>query len=136
MKDGLIARLAAQVSEFYDQSLQAGQKSNNIPSDWLTHIAVKKLHFYSAAQYRKSRDVVSGGRANNYGEEIARLQEALQTVNKALESRAYVSKGVRDDLVGLQEVLQNDAERAGKDNDLIYLGKTLPLLSLFLLERD
>src|SRR5271170_5316091 len=49
LKDGLIARLAAQVSDFYDQALQAGMQSINIPSDWITHITAKKLHFYSAA---------------------------------------------------------------------------------------
>ena len=44
MKDGLIARLAAQVSDFYDQALKAGMTSVNIPSDWINHITAKKLH--------------------------------------------------------------------------------------------
>ena len=122
MKDGLIARLAAQVSDFYEQSLQAGMTSVNIPNDWINHIVAKKWHFYSAAQYRKSIDAVSGVGGSNYGEEVARLQEALRCVNKALERRNFLGRGVRDDLLGLQTMLQRDTERAEKDNDLIYLG--------------
>jgi programmed cell death 6-interacting protein len=95
--------------------------STNIPSDWITHITAKKLHFYSAAQYRKSKDAAAGTGVNKYGEELARLQEALRNVNKALERKNFLSRGVRDDLVGLQEMLQRDTERAEKDNDLIYL---------------
>jgi len=124
MKDGLIARLAAQVSDFYDQSLQAGMTSVNIPNDWINHIVAKKWHFYSAAQYRKSIDAVSGVGGSNYGEEVARLQEALRCVNKALERRNFLGRGVRDDLLGLQTMLQRDTERAEKDNDLIYLGNS------------
>ena len=121
MKDSLISKLSAQVSEFYDQALSSAMASTNIPSDWMTHITAKKLHFYSAAQYRKSKDAAAGTGVNKYGEELARLQEALRNVNKALERKNFLSRGVRDDLVGLQEILQRDTERAEKDNDLIYL---------------
>jgi len=96
-------------------------KSANIPSDWIHHVNAKKLHFYSAAQYRKSVDAVSGFGASDYGEEIARLQEALRNVNKALERKNFLGRGVREDLLGLQAMLQRDSERAEKDNDLIYL---------------
>jgi programmed cell death 6-interacting protein len=121
MKDSLISKLSAQVSEFYDQALSSAMASTNIPSDWITHITAKKLHFYSAAQYRKSKDAAAGTGANKYGEELARLQEALRNVNKALERKNFLSRGVREDLLGLQEILQRDTERAEKDNDLIYL---------------
>jgi programmed cell death 6-interacting protein len=121
MKDSLISRLSAQVSEFYDQALSSAMTSVNIPSDWITHITAKKLHFYSAAQYRKSKDAAAGTGTTKYGEELARLQEALRNVNKALERKNFLSKGVRDDLLGLQEILQRDTDRAEKDNDLIYL---------------
>ena len=101
--------------------------SVNIPADWITHINAKKLHFYAAAQYRKSNDAVSGNTGNaHYGEEVARLQEALRSVNKALEKKNFLGRGVRDDLLGLQSILQRDTERAVKDNDLIYMG-TNPL---------
>ena len=124
-KDGLIARLAAQVSDFYDSAVRSGMSSLNIPADWITHITAKKLHFYAAAQYRKSIDIVSGSTSNaHYGEEVARLEEALRTVNKALEKKNFLGKVVRDDLVGLQSTLQRDTERAIKDNDLIYNGTT------------
>src|SRR5271170_1253381 len=132
MKDGLIARLAAQVSDFYDQALKAGMASVNIPSDWINHITAKKLHFYSAAQYRKSIDAVSGAAGSNYGEEVARLQEALRNVNKALERKNFLGRGVRDDLLGLQAMLQRDTERAEKDNDLIYLC----MCSKFVIDSD
>lgn len=135
MKDGLIARLAAQVSDYYDKCLSAASASVNIPSDWITHITAKKLHFYSAAQYRKSIDAVSGAGGSNYGEEVARLQEALRNVNKALERKSILGKGVREDLIGLQAILQRDKERAEKDNDLIYLRMNL-LMSLMSRSRS
>jgi programmed cell death 6-interacting protein len=122
MKDSLIARLSSQVSDFYDQALQAGMASINIPSDWINHVTAKKLHFYAAAQYRKSIEAVSGSAGRNYGEEVARLQEALQAVNKGLEKKNFLIKGVKDDLLGLKTIVERDAERAEKDNDLIYLG--------------
>ena len=121
----MIARLANQVSEFYEQALSAGMNSVNIPSDWITHVNGKKLHFFSAAQYRKSIDAVSGPGRSNYGEEVARLQEALRTVNKALERKNFLGRGVREDLLGLQAILERDSKRAEKDNDLIYLSKSL-----------
>ena len=96
--------------------------SVNIPSDWITHLTAKKLHFYSAAQYRKSMEAVSGTARGKYGEEVARLQEALRNVNKALERKNFLGRGVREDLLGLQNVLRQASERAEKDNDLIYLG--------------
>lgn len=122
LKDGLIARLSTQVSEFYEQSLTAAMTSVNIPSDWITHITAKKLHFYSAAQYRKSIDAVSGATRGKYGEEVARLKEALRNVDRALERKNFLGKGVRDDLLGLQNILRQASETAEKDNDLIYLG--------------
>jgi programmed cell death 6-interacting protein len=122
LKDGLIARLSAQVSEFYEQSLAAAMTSVNIPSDWITHITAKKLHFYSAAQYRKSIEAVSGSAIGRYGEEVARLHEALRNVDKALERKNFLGRGVREDLLGLQTILRQASERAEKDNDLIYLG--------------
>lgn len=122
LKDGLIARLSAQVSEFYEQSLVAVMTSVNIPSDWITHITAKKLHFYSAAQYRKSIEAVSGSAGGKYGEEVARLHEALRNVNKALERKNFLGRGVREDLLGLHNTLRQASERAEKDNDLIYLG--------------
>jgi programmed cell death 6-interacting protein len=121
MKDGLIARLANQVSEFYDQALTAGMNSTNVSGDWITHVNAKKLHFYAASQYRKSMDAVAGVGRSDYGEEVARLHEALRTVNKALERKNFLGRGVREDLLGLQAILQRDSDRAEKDNDLIYL---------------
>jgi hypothetical protein len=129
LKDGLIARLSAQVSEFYEQSLAAAMTSVNIPSDWITHITAKKLHFYSAAQFRKSIEAVSGSARGRYGEEVARLHEALRNVNKALERKNFLGRGVREDLLGLQNILRQASERAEKDNDLIYLGMRIHYFS-------
>ena len=96
--------------------------SVNIPSDWITHITAKKLHVCSAAQFRKSIEAVSGSARGRYGEEVARLHEALRNVNNALERKNFLGRGVREDLLGLQNILRQASERAEKDNDLIYLG--------------
>ncbi|TPX34133.1 hypothetical protein SeMB42_g07358 [Synchytrium endobioticum] len=116
--DATIAKLAAQVAEYYDAAHYQAASSNVFTQPWLTHLHVKTLHFNAAAQYRKACEAFSTGK---YGEEIARLQLAESCVKKASEFHKHLGSAVSNDLKGLQAVLATNLARAEKDNNIIYL---------------
>ena len=122
MKDGLIAKLAAKVSDFYDEAAEYGTKSDTISTEWIHHMTAKHHHFAAAAQYRASRECLD---KQKYGEEIARLRDSLTCVNEALKESRWINKIVLGDLNGLKSRVTEDLKRAEKDNDLIYL-ETVP----------
>ena len=88
LKNGTIAKLSAQVSEFYEQALQLAKDSQgggngtwpvfSFPSvssfalpekapdvllqHIITHMSIKQAHFAAASQYRKSSDDLGSNR--------------------------------------------------------------------------
>lgn len=132
LKDGLIAKLAAKVSDFYDQAAEYGTKSDTVSTDWIHHMTAKHHHFAGAAQYRASRECLD---KQNYGEEVARLRDGLVCVNEALKEARWISKAVLADLNGLKLRVSEDLKRAEKDNDIIYLVPVPPKSELKVLGR-
>lgn len=132
MKDGTIAKLAAKVSDFYDQAAEYGTKSDTVSTEWIHHMTAKHHHFAAAAQYRASRDCLEQQR---YGEEVARLRDSLTCVNEALKEARWVNKIVLGDLNGLKSKVADDLKRAEKDNDIIYLMSVPPKSELATLGR-
>ncbi|KAF4885354.1 pH-response regulator protein palA/prr-1 [Colletotrichum fructicola] len=133
-KDAIIARLAARVSDLYNSAGEAAMKSEAISSAWIHHMSAKHHHFAGAAQYRAACDCLE---KRKYGEEVARLQDAVACVNEGLkESRGgYLNKAVLDDLNGLKRKVEEDLKRAEKDNDVIYLNPVPPKSELKILDR-
>ncbi|KAM0569691.1 hypothetical protein ACHAP9_004569 [Verticillium nonalfalfae] len=133
-KDAIIARLAARVSDLYSTAGDAAMKSEAISSSWIHHMSAKHHHFAGAAQYRAACDCLE---KKKYGEEVARLTDAVQCVNEGLkEARGgYVSKTIIEDLNGLKRKVEEDLKRAEKDNDLIYMDPVPPKPELKLLDR-
>ncbi|KAL9027003.1 MAG: hypothetical protein Q9196_004412, partial [Gyalolechia fulgens] len=132
LKDGLIAKLAAKVSDFYDQAAEFGTKSDIISTEWIHHMTAKHHHFAAAAQYRASRDCLD---KQKYGEEVARLRDSLVCVNEALKESRWINKIVLADLNGLKARVNDDLKRAEKDNDVIYLMPVPPKSELKTLDR-
>ncbi|KAL8934966.1 MAG: hypothetical protein Q9216_005649 [Gyalolechia sp. 2 TL-2023] len=132
LKDGLIAKLAAKVSDFYDQAADFGTKSDIISTEWIHHMTAKHHHFAAAAQYRASRDCLD---KQKYGEEVARLRDSLVCVNEALKESRWINKIVLGDLNGLKARVNEDLKRAEKDNDVIYLMPVAPKSELKTLDR-
>ena len=132
LKDALIAKLAAKVSDFYDQAAEYGTKSDIISTEWIHHMTAKQHHFAAAAQYRASRDCLE---KQNYGEEVARLRDSLKCVNEALKESRWINKIVLGDLNGLKNRVSEDLKRAEKDNDIIYLIPVPPKSELKTLDR-
>ncbi|KAL7749472.1 pH-response regulator protein palA/rim20 [Sorochytrium milnesiophthora] len=131
MKDGVIARLAMKVSEYYTAACEAveGSMVAQMPlmQHWMTHMKVKALHFAAAAQYRKA---VESRNDTKYGEEIARLREALAKIKTALEKQKYVAAAVVKDIKGLELHIQHALTKAEKDNDIVYLQIVPPIANL------
>jgi len=72
-----------------------------------------------------------------YGEEVARLTDAVACVNQGLKEckGGYLSKAVIDDLNGLKKRVEEDLKRAERDNDVIYLQAVPPKPELRILDR-
>lgn len=121
-KDASIAKLAARVSDLYNTAGEAAMRSEAVSSSWIHHMSAKHHHFAAAAQYRAACDCLE---KRKYGEEVARLTDAVACVNEGLkETRGgYLNKTVVDDLNGLKRRVEEDLKRAEKDNDMLYLSK-------------
>ncbi|KAK3486934.1 pH-response regulator protein palA/rim-20 [Neurospora hispaniola] len=133
-KDASIAKLAARVSDLYNEAGEAAMRSEAISSAWIHHMSAKHHHFAAAAQFRAASDCLE---RKKYGEEIARLRDALACVNEGLkETRGgYLSKAVVEDLQGLKRRLEEDLKRAEIDNDRVYLHIVPPKTELKRLDR-
>jgi programmed cell death 6-interacting protein len=131
-KDGLISKLAAKVSDFYDQAAEHGTQSDTISTDWIHHMTAKHHHFAAAAQFRAACDCLE---KRKYGEEVARLKDSVACVNEALREARWINKAVLGDLNGLKMKVSEDLKRAEKDNDVIYLMAVPPKSELKTLDR-
>ncbi|KAI3328073.1 pH-response regulator protein palA/RIM20 [Xylariaceae sp. AK1471] len=133
-KDASIAKLAAKVSDFYNLAGEAAMRSEAISSSWIHHMSAKHHHFAAAAQYRAARECLE---KRKYGEEVARLRDAIACVGEGLkESRGgYLSKVVVEDLNSLKRRVEDDLKRAERDNDVIYLNPVTPKSELKTLDR-
>lgn len=122
-KDASIAKLAARVSDLYNLAGESAVKSEAISSAWIHHMTAKHHHFAAAAQYRAACDCLEKRR---YGEEVARLQDAVLCVNEGIKETkgGYLNKIVVEDLNALKRKVEEDLKRAEKDNDIIFLSKS------------
>lgn len=132
LKDGVISKLAAKVSDFYDEAAEFGTRSDAISTEWIHHMTAKHHHFAAAAQYRASRECLE---KQEYGEEVARLRDSLVCVNEALKEARWINKAVLGDLHALKSRVSEDLKRAEKDNDVIYLMPVPPKSELKTLAR-
>lgn len=117
-KNSLVSKLAMKVSDYYSETLIYAQRSPNLKAEWINHLACKKWYALASAYYRSSAECLS---KSKYGEEIARLRQALQACTAGLSQSRYVSPIVVEDLKQLQAKAKEALKRAESDNDLIYL---------------
>jgi programmed cell death 6-interacting protein len=132
MRDGTIARLSAQVSDYYSQAADLSIRSDAVSPEWIHHFQAKHHHFAAAAQFRQSRDCLE---KRQYGEEVARLRDSVICVNEAMKESRWINRTVLGDLQGLKTKVTEELKRAEKDNDVIYLLPVPPKSELKILER-
>ena len=127
-KDGLIGKLAAAAADLYDAAGEQAVHSEAISSAWIHHMSAKQHWFAAVAQSRTAMDCLEKKR---YGEEIARLRDALNCVGGGLQDtkKGRLSGPIVDDLNRLKKKVEGDLQRAERDNDMVYLSEfhtTLP----------
>ena len=132
MKDGTIARLSACVSDYYAAAGDWAIKSDAISTEWIHHLSAKHHHFAAAAQFRQSVDCME---KRKYGEEVARLRDAILCVDEGLKEKKWINRVVEGDLNGLRSRVREELKRAEKDNDVIYLLPVPPKSELKILDR-
>jgi programmed cell death 6-interacting protein len=125
LSDASIAKISAQLSDFYGLAAETGAKSDGIWSEWIHHMRARHHHFAAAAQYRQSQDDLEKGR---YGDEIARLRDCVECAAEGLKESKRIKQQVVSDLETLRDRARQHLERASRDNDMIYL-QTVPAKS-------
>ncbi|CAG8511892.1 16671_t:CDS:10 [Acaulospora morrowiae] len=135
-KDGTVAKLASQVSAYYDSAHELTTSNPDVSKmlgqKWVTHLKVKSWHFMAAAEFRKSSECTG---QNKYGEEIARLQVAESYVKRSFEQSKHLGEAVLKDLESLRNAVSSNLSRAVKDNDIIYLNTVPSASSLVTISR-
>jgi programmed cell death 6-interacting protein len=117
MRDTIVAKLAIKTSDLYGESGEWSVKSEAIRSEWIHHVNAKHYHFAGAAQYRAALEALE---RQKYGEEVARLRDAVNCANSGLKVRT-ISSQVQSDLTGLRDRAAAYLKTAENDNDKIYL---------------
>lgn len=120
IKDGMIAKLALATGQMYESAKEMGEGLGigSIYGKALGAFLLGKAVYYkSLAQFRKSSEAFS---ANRYGEEISRLNEANQILNRCKESKKLMNPETVNQLETLSGQITRNLERANKDNSIIY----------------
>ncbi|PHH73548.1 hypothetical protein CDD82_5390 [Ophiocordyceps australis] len=134
LRDISIAKLAVRVSDLYNLAAEAAVKSEAISSAWIHHMTAKHHHFAAAAQFRAASDCLE---KKKYGEEVARLKDAVVCVNEGLKATrgGFLHRQIAGDLNTLKKKAEEDLKRAEKDNDMIFLNAVPPKSELKILDR-
>ncbi|GAA5829396.1 hypothetical protein JCM5353_008683 [Sporobolomyces roseus] len=129
LKNGTIAKLAMQVSEYYQEALELAQRTTNpFPEEYIGYLRLKSAHFKAVSQYRRSMDDLG---SNRYGDELGRLSVSQEILKTVLSSIPKPQKGsllseLMKDSRNLLKTIEENLIRANKDNDLIYLSHPTP----------
>ncbi|XP_011173498.2 programmed cell death 6-interacting protein isoform X2 [Solenopsis invicta] len=115
MKDGIVARLAAQAEELYADALKLFQKEifrAFWDKEWVPLIAGKQAGYRAMAEFHQSLVCKSN---KTIGEEIARLEHAVELF-KAAQQRSNKPNLFQD----YANKAQRNLTEVKKDNDFIY----------------
>lgn len=125
-KDGTIAKLAKQTSDYYADAMRAVQvECMSSQKSWLATLAGKQALFHALSEYHRGEHDAS---EHKVGEALARFTKALELI-KTAESRA----GKEFNLKVYVARIQNSYEKTKKDNEFVYHDrvpdfKTLPAI--------
>lgn len=118
MKDALIAKIAVQASDFYQEAVRAVtnyEVKGLWEKDWIPFLQCKHAYFTSAAEYHQS---IVNGAAGAYGEQVGRLQKADKFIKDALKFGGDNPPARVKTMSGAITKLLTTSK---KDNELIYL---------------
>ncbi|KAG0476298.1 hypothetical protein HPP92_013139 [Vanilla planifolia] len=135
---GLCSKVARQVGLFYEEAyagLNTAPLNQHFERTWVSHVQLKAAQFYAEACYRCSLELHD---KEEIADEIARLKIGINALIDAKKSAKGVAAPLLDAVSRLESHMNQNLERAIKENDRVYLMRvpqaasltTLPAASL------
>ncbi|XP_053324029.1 tyrosine-protein phosphatase non-receptor type 23 [Spea bombifrons] len=122
-KSFLVARISAQVVDYYKEACRALENSETasllgkIQKDWKKLVQMKIYYFAAIAHLHMGKQAEE---QQKYGEQVAYLQSALDKLNEAIKQSKGQPAAVQDALRFTMDVIGGKFNSAKKDNDFIY----------------
>lgn len=129
-KSFLVARISAQVVDYYKEACRALENSETasmlgkIQKDWKKLVQMKIYYFASIAHLHMGKQAEE---QQKYGERLAYLQSSLDKLSEAIKLAKGQPDSVQDALRFTMDVIGGKFNSAKKDNDFIY-HETVPSL--------
>ncbi|KAM4688535.1 tyrosine-protein phosphatase non-receptor type 23 [Discoglossus pictus] len=122
-KSFLVARISAQVVDYYKEACRALENSETasllgkIQKDWKKLVQMKIYYFAAIAHLHMGKQAEE---QQKYGEQVAYLQSALDKLSEAIKQSKGQPTTVQDALRFTMDVIGGKFNSAKKDNDFIY----------------
>ncbi|XP_055781863.1 tyrosine-protein phosphatase non-receptor type 23-like [Salvelinus fontinalis] len=129
-KSFLVARISAQVVDYYKEACRALENSDTasmlgkIQKDWKKLVQMKIYYFASIAHLHMGKQAEE---QHKYGERLAYLQSSLDKLSEAIKLAKGQPDSVQEALKFTMDVIGGKFNSAKKDNDFIY-HETVPSL--------
>uniref|UniRef100_A0A6Q2X6X0 Tyrosine-protein phosphatase non-receptor type 23 n=1 Tax=Esox lucius TaxID=8010 RepID=A0A6Q2X6X0_ESOLU len=129
-KSFLVARISAQVVDYYKEACRALENSDTasmlgkIQKDWKKLVQMKIYYFASIAHLHMGKQAEE---QQKYGERLAYLQSSLDKLSEAIKLAKGQPDSVQEALRFTMDVIGGKFNSAKKDNDFIY-HETVPSL--------
>lgn len=118
---GLCSKVARQVGLYYEEAfaaLNVTSLNQHFDRSWISHVQLKASQFYAEACYRCALELHE---KEEIAEEIARLKSGISALADAKKSVKGVAAQLTDAIAKLEVNLNQNLERAVKENDRVYL---------------
>ncbi|XP_043921950.1 tyrosine-protein phosphatase non-receptor type 23 [Protopterus annectens] len=122
-KSFLVARISAQVVDYYKEACRALENSETasllgkIQKDWKKLVQMKIYYFAAIAHFHMGKQAEE---QQKFGERLAYLQSSLDKLNEAVKLAKGQSENVQEALRFTMDVIGGKFNSAKKDNDFIY----------------
>ncbi|XP_061674793.1 tyrosine-protein phosphatase non-receptor type 23 [Syngnathoides biaculeatus] len=122
-KSFLVARISAQVVDYYKEACRALENSETasmlgkIQKDWKKLVQMKIYYFAAIAHLHMGKQAEE---QQKYGERLAYLQSSLDKLSEAIKLAKGQPDSVQDALRFTMDVIGGKFNSAKKDNDFIY----------------
>ncbi|XP_052000515.1 tyrosine-protein phosphatase non-receptor type 23-like [Xyrauchen texanus] len=122
-KSFLVARISAQVVDYYKEACRALENSETasmlgkIQKDWKKLVQMKIYYFAAIAHLHMGKQAEE---QQKYGERVAYLQSSIDKLNEAIKLAKSQPDSVQEALRFTMDIIGGKFNSAKKDNDFIY----------------
>ncbi|KAK7269836.1 hypothetical protein RIF29_22598 [Crotalaria pallida] len=127
---GVCSKISRQVGLYYEEALAAltvAPLTQHFDKSWLAHVHLKAALFHAEACYRYGLELHE---KEEIAEEIARLRSAVNVLSEAKKNSKGAAAQILDVISKLEVNINQNLERAVKENDRVYLMRIPSLSSL------